>query len=384
MIFKPFLKQVKDFFSSSQESTVNQEKRLKILVLTDYFNATYYTGFYYPLQTLAEQKVANFTAFCHQDILDKINKKEPDLFWQNLLKTEQPDAVIFNRYGLAYGSFLLAECKEKQIPTIYFIDDDLLNITPVLGEEIQKRLGNPEVVTERKYLLENVDLIYSSTEYLAEKLAQVFPQQQIFHGVYPPYLGHLVNKKVETEKKADSEFKFGYMGSKGHNQDLRAIAAAIAQVLTDYPQTKFEIFGTVSLPEELTCFGDRVKSHKVIKQFDKFLQQLYQLNWDVGLAPIEDTEFNRCKSLSKYLEYTAAEIPIIARNLNVYNQTINSKNGLIANQDQWYEKITLLLHKPELRNELIAGAKQTCSTKFKLESLAAQHLQIIDSLQKKN
>ncbi|MEC4892818.1 MAG: glycosyltransferase [Oscillatoria sp. PMC 1051.18] len=384
MIFQPFLKQVKQFFSPSQELTVNQEKKLKILVLTDYFNATYYTGFYYPLRSLAAKKVADFTALCHQDIIDKINKKNPDLFWQQLLQSEQPDAVIFNRYGLAYGRFLLAECQQKQIPTIYFIDDDLLNITPVLGEEIQKRLGNPEVITERKHLLENVDLIYSSTEYLAKKLAKVFPQQQIFDGVYPPYLGHLVNKKPAKEKKADSEFKFGYMGSKGHNQDLRAIAPAIAQVLTDYPQTKFEIFGTVSLPEELTCFGDRIKAHKVIKQFDKFLQQLYQLNWDVGLAPIEDTEFNRCKSLSKYLEYTAAEIPIIARNLNVYNQTINSENGLLANQDEWYEKITLLLHKPELRNELIAGAKQTCSTKFKLEFLAEQHLQIIESLRDKN
>ena len=293
--------------------------------------------------------------------------------------------MIFNRYGLPHSRILIEECKAYQIPTIYFIDDDLLNIPTALGNVVQEQHDNQEVVLTRKFLLENADLIYASTQYLAEKLAQVFPTQPIFHGAYPPYLKTLIQKQKSKSKRPNQRnFKFGYMGSRGHQKDLNMIAPAIAQILSDYPQVEFETFGTISMPSELFRFKDRISSHPVIKKYEAFLQYLYELSWDLGLAPLEDTKFNRCKSPIKYLEYTACGIPTIASNLSVYSRFIGSDNGILANPEDWYKEIEIAIKKPNLRKKYVRRSHRLCVKSFRLRDLENQLLTLIYKATSKN
>jgi glycosyltransferase involved in cell wall biosynthesis len=348
----------------------------KILLLTDHFNATYYLAFHYALKSLVERGKLDFVVLSQQDIVEKAAKENPPTFAEKLLESEKADLVILNRYGFPYGRYILEECKKNKIETIYFIDDDLLNIPVTLGKEIQKQHGDREIIAERKFLLENVDLIWVSTQYLSNKISQYLPNKQIIHGGYPPYLESLINK---TKFKQKSEkFKFGYMGSKGHKQDLERIVPAISKILNNYPQTEFETFGTISLPEELKKFGDRALERKVIPQYDRFLQQLYDLDWNLGLNPLEDTEFNLCKSPIKYLEYTACDIPTIASDNIVYNQIIDSNNGILTEGDYWDKNIELILHNPELGQKVVKNAQETCRQKFDLTKVEEQILNIID------
>lgn len=348
----------------------------KILLLTDHFNATYYLAFHYALQSLSKQSKIDWVALSQQDIIAKAAKENPITFAEKLLATEKPNLVIFNRYGLPYGQHILEECKKNNLKTAYFIDDDLLDIPSTLGKEIQKQHGDREIIAERRFLLENVDWIWVSTQYLSKKISQYLPYKQIICGGYPPYLESLIDKKGLKERA--EKFKFGYMGSKGHKQDLEAIVPAISKILNNYPQTEFETFGTISLPEKLKIFGDRVVERKVIPKYDRFIQQLYDLNWNVGLIPLEDTEFNRCKSPIKYLEYTACNIPTIASDNIVYNKIIDSNNGILTQRDCWYEKIELILHERELGQNLVKNARETCRQKFALTKVEEQILNIID------
>jgi glycosyltransferase involved in cell wall biosynthesis len=369
-----------DKFTAKDEGT----NKIKILILTDNFSATYYLAFHYPLQSLIARSQVLLTVLSQKCVISKVGSRKPTIILNELLVSEAPNIVIFNRYGLPYGSIFLELCKKHGIPTIYFIDDDLLNIPTFLGSEIQKQHGNTKIINERQYLLAHVDLIYTSTRYLNNFISQIFPKQQVVHSIYPPYLEFLISKNKHQVSITRNNFKFGYMGSKGHQKDLEMVTPAIIQILQNYPDSEFETFGTISLPEKLSAFGNRVTSRKAVQNYDNFLNCLYNLNWDLGIAPLENHNFNFCKSPVKYLEYTASGIPTIASNILVYNQTINNmQNGILSEENEWYENIELVINRPDLRQEMLRQAQKQCSQEFALSITSEKVFSIVSSIRRK-
>ena len=140
------------------------------------------------------------------------------------------------------------------------------------------------------------------------------------------------------------------MGSKAHQADLNAIAPQIARILTDYPQVHFETFGTIAMPEALKAFSKQTKTYGTKADYAQFLNQLQQLNWAIGLAPLQNTEFNQCKTASKYVEYTACGIATIASEGPVYSQFTPEKQILISAPDQWFNKVQQLIENEALRH----------------------------------
>lgn len=340
----------------------------KLLLITDDFSATYYLGFYYPL--LFSKSSVSCHTLSRQDILNGTANKDPNIFFEEILKKEKPDLVIFNRYGLPHGQLILEKCQQNSIKTVYFIDDNLLNISTNLGNIIQNIHGKKEVVLARSYLLDNVDLVWTSTSYLRECLSRKTSQNNFISGGYPPYMERLINSKKILTKfnlrklQQSKQFIFGYMGSKGHQKDLEKIVPSIKAILQHYPKTHFQTFGTIVMPDELRLFGDRVSSHKVISNYGQFLKYLYSLDWKFGLAPLENTEFNLCKTPVKYLEYTACNIPTLASNVLVYNQFCDNKEIILIEDDEWYNKMQYVLCYPHLRVELLQNAQKRCQKEF--------------------
>ena len=367
---------------------MNQKQSIQILLLTDNFSATYYLAFEYYLNRINYDSNIELQKFCAKDIekiavnLDSLT----DLI--DVLNKRTPDLVIFNRYGLPHGQILIDQCLEKSIKTVYFIDDYLLEIPDDLGKILKNTHGKQNTIESRDYLLENVDLVWASTPYLKQKLSQKYPEQTFIIGGYPIYLESyiqyqksLINRYFRFTAKPSTEIIFGYMGSKGHQQDLEMITPSIIKILENFPKTRFEIFGTISMPERLTQLGDRVKSHKVITNYQKFLEYLYHLNWSFGLAPLIDSDFNHCKTPVKFLEYTACNIPTLASNSLVYNQFSDNQEIMLADENQWYGKMQDMIGNSTVTLNLLKNAKKRCQKDFSLESQIAQFKLILDIFQ---
>ncbi len=292
--------------------------------------------------------------------------KAPEDFVDQVIADAQPTLVIFSRYGVPYADVLPALFKARNVATVYHTNDDLLNIDPAL-EEIQQRKSDPVVLRVRKRLLEQTDLIYASTAALGDRLAHQFPQQTVFSARCTPYLDFLISSEPDRKKA----LTFGYMGSKGHQADLNAIAPQIAQILTDYPQVRFETFGTIEMPEALKIFSQQTKAYGTEPDYAKFLNQLQQLNWAIGLAPLQNTEFNQCKTASKYVEYTACGIATLASDGPVYAQ-FTPEQILTVASDQWFNKIQQLIEDETLRNRLVTNSQAHCAEAFSLEAIEVQ------------
>ena len=79
-------------------------------------------------------------------------------------------------------------------------------------------------------------------------------------------------------------------------------------------------------------------------QYFDYIRLLKNLNIDIGIALLQDNNFNKCKSNIKALEYTALDIPGIYSNITPYsNMTCKVNNteefiGYIENLTNSFEK----------------------------------------------
>lgn len=345
-----------------------------VLIFTENLSPTYYICFDIPLRRLYESGKVN-VAVVSQDTVSNAGYGS----WSYCYESFHPNVVIMTRYGQPFGKDILEFFQLKDVPVIYHIDDDLLELPESLGAEICKRHGAKEVIEARKYLLKNSNLIYASTYYLADVLQKRFPNQILFYGMHSPYMGEELNL-VGIHKR--NHPVIGYMGSKGHQQDIELIVPSLVQLLDERPALHFEVFGTIKMPAQMERFGHRVKRYPPEKNYRKFLVKLTELSWDIGLAPLVNAPFNMSKSATKFIEYTAASVPIIASEVDVYRNIIPEGGGLLV-KDDWYNSITTFLDDPQSAQSSLAKSRDHCANNYTVSLLGEQLLNIFTMVNNK-
>ena len=101
---------------------------------------------------------------------------------------------------------------------------------------------------------------------------------------------------------------------------------------------------------------------------------------DCGLAPLQDTPWNRGKCALKVLQYWAAGVPVVASPVGVYREILrDGENGLLAaTPAEWTEKVLALIKNPALRQRVIAGGLASVEEKFSLRATAPQFIRLFE------
>ncbi len=197
--------------------------------------------------------------------------------------------------------------------------------------------------------------------YLADGLTVSVPNLK---KVYASLNPHIFVQKNALDFKLWDEFKvsphkgirIGWDGSKGHEPDLELIRPVIKEIKKDYPEVKFVTMG--AQPD----FSDEHHEWTPMMNYPK---KLASLNLDIGLAPLIDSSFNRCKSNLRYLNYSALSIPV------VYSPTENQKGlpGINAtSRYEWYEAISTLIEDKQLRRKLGQGQNRYIKEHFDMKN----------------
>ena len=93
----------------------------------------------------------------------------------------------------------------------------------------------------------------------------------------------------------------------------------------------------------------------------EFMAWFSQLHWDIAIAPLKDTPFNRGKSDIKFLDYCALGAAGIYSNLPVYESSIRHlETGWLADNtlESWVEALESLLLDNQLRERIAQNAAQ--------------------------
>jgi len=180
----------------------------------------------------------------------------------------------------------------------------------------------------------------------------------------------------------------GYMGTPTHDDDLRMIVPALRMLNEKYPgRLQFQIVG--ALPRHKLNQWEEMKRlpleilqpDPVEIEYPPFMVWFTgTVAWDIALAPLIDTPFNRAKSDVKFLDYTAAGAPGVYSAVDAYVSSVEQrKTGILAENDPiiWAEAIEELILDPGLRVELIQNATNYLYGKRTIQNFAEEWLKTV-------
>lgn len=294
---------------------------------------------------------------------------------ERAFENQSPDVLVLSRYTSALGREWIRLARARRTPIIYHIDDDLLAVPATLGQVKYAAYNEPERLRALRENIESSDLLYVSTPALLDRLQE--------HGIRMPAVAGEIYCSVDASGLGASSFPatgpvIGYMGTSGHSEDFRLVIPALCDVMDAVPSLEFELFGTIALPSELKRFGNRVRHLPPKSEYSEFASYLRRLGWWIGLAPLVDNAFNRCKADTKWVEYSSAGMAVIASDLPVYRQACGDNAGIVANAPQeWSNAMLSLLANPGRRSLMVANAQSKLREQYSHERLRRQFEQVM-------
>jgi GT2 family glycosyltransferase/glycosyltransferase involved in cell wall biosynthesis len=247
---------------------------------------------------------------------------------------------------------LIVHCRQRNIRLVYEIDDNLFAMPGHHSEEEAYHRAMQPVIT----ILPYVDLLVVVSEKLKEK-AQAFNRNVC---VLPNALDERL-WRADTSRKppgnGDATTRILYMGSRTHANDLLVIKEAILRLTNEYAtKVTLDVVGGVTVGEEQPWF--HVPSHPLEARvnYQTFVEWFRTAApWRIGVIPLADTEFNRCKSYIKYLDYAALGLATVCSDLEPYQGVVrNGINGILVENstEAWYHALKRLIEEPALRTTL--------------------------------
>lgn len=218
--------------------------------------------------------------------------------------------IVFQKVQNIEGLQLISEMKAKYPDVIIIMecDDSIGEITP--SNLYFHQVGLEHNMAARHALLSNAIIV--STEYLKKSVQIIVGPEKPIH-VAPNCIDYTSWKVDEHPLGSKSKKRVVYVGAAGHDDDLFIAYQAMLPLLDT---VEFVVRYGGFRPEWLS--DSRVDFKIVDWSIPVYPQKLYDLNADLALAPLEDTEFNRCKSNLKWLEWSSIGVPIVCSEIEPF------------------------------------------------------------------
>jgi glycosyltransferase involved in cell wall biosynthesis len=290
---------------------------------------------------------------------------------EHRLRELAPTLIVFCRYAGPYARVIVEWARSANVPTIYHIDDNLLNVPPEIGAAKAKSHGAPRRVSTVRYLLDEATVAYCSNEPLRRELFGERPSPRVVAGeVY-------CASEIMGSPTTDEPPVIGYMGFGSHDHDFTFAVPALVRILEARPDVTFELFGNLAFPEALERFGARIRTIEPVREYAEFRQKLASLRWTIGICPLADTSFNKVKSNTKWVEYTASGFAVVASSNSIYEVCCADGCGmLVSNDDEWYSALDALLADKALHRAQVERAQRRVRENYSPDRLRRQILSV--------
>lgn len=225
------------------------------------------------------------------------------------------DYYVFHRPALTaeLAEFIMAMPTERVIA-----DFDDLNFSVLHAIEtpaVRTRSENVSTVSKSLAKIAGAASLFtrfsSSTTPLAEHLSTLFSAKKsavIHNGVDPTFAGisEMVRERNPVSKRP---YTFAYFpGTASHNPDLQMIEEPLREALASSSSIKLMIAGPVKIPNSLSRYSDQIHKADYVA-FHELPRLMAQSKFVLG--PLEDTEFNQCKSGLKFFEAALSGCTVI-------------------------------------------------------------------------
>lgn len=235
--------------------------------------------------------------------------------------------------------------KAQRSKLVYEIDDDVFNTDPVnwMAHRVYSQLDVQDAVA---HAAEVADLVTVTTQPLAEVMRRFNPNVTVIPN-------HIPTETLDIERPRRDRLVVGWAGGASHGSDLAMVAPQVRRFL-DRHDAELHLVGTDYRP----TFRHPSARHT---DWDKnLLAYLRNVDFDIGLAPLTESVFNRSKSHIKALEYAGLGIPVIASDAEPYREfVIDGVTGyLVRAEHEWFKRLRELANDEAMREEMGAKARE--------------------------
>ncbi|WP_341894039.1 glycosyltransferase [Ferrovibrio terrae] len=343
---------------------------LTILALATSVSPTLAIHLLRPLQGLAGFNIQMLT----QDALAQIAKGAPPgmdapTLAGIILDKVQPALVFSSRYNGPLAADFMQASHQRGLPFVFHLDDNLMEVSADQGADKVAYYNHPKRLQALRLQMELASVSYFSTEALRDRMLA------LGIAVANSHVGPICAAVdlLPLPAPAEASPVFGYAASGGHNEDLKLALPGIVAALERFPEARFELIGSLEhLPEALLPFGERVRHERRFIAYDDYLADLQRRNWSLGLTPLCDNPFTRMKTYTKWVEYTAAGLPVIASDHPIYRDCCADGAALLVRDADWATVLPDLLGDPARRQAILAKARERVGRDYSVARLREQ------------
>lgn len=293
--------------------------------------------------------------------------------WVSRRRLAAADLIVFCRNTEPRFGATLEATLQRRLPIIYELDDDFFMLpanTP--GSQYHR---DPARLAQLERYLRSASLVRVYSEALRTRLTALNPR---VHRVDALVDWNLV--PIAPPARAPGPLRIVYPTSRQMDPVAEIFMADLRRVLDAY-RGRVEAWFWGYHPPELAGRPD-VHFMDFMQDYDAFFRQFARGGFDIGLAPLPDSEFHRAKSDNKFREFAASRVAGIYSDMVVYRDCVDhGRTGLLVPDvpDGWFTAIGRLIDDGTLRARIQQEAWAYARRRYGVTQAAEAWLAHIDA-----
>lgn len=255
------------------------------------------------------------------------------------------------------------------LPVVYELDD-LLHDLPDTNPHKAGLAASSQSILD---LVRRATAVTVSTEALKARLAGFGSRIHVFPNLLDE---RLWGSEPAPRPERDGPVVIGYAGTGTHLADLQLVEEALVKLSAKWgDRVAFRFMGCAT--ERLAALPG-FSFLRFEMGYEAYARALPGAGIDVGVIPLVDNPFNRCKSDIKWLEYSACGIASVCSDLPPYSSVRSGETGLRVRNtpEDWFAALDRLVADARARRSMAERARAQVMAQRTMKARARDLLEI--------
>lgn len=212
-----------------------------------------------------------------------------------------------------------------------------------------------------RMIIRYADVVFAGSQFLKEYAERFNKNSYLFTTALDTE--HIFTPRSDTAER--KEIVIGWTGTPSHYENMKLVVSALTRLVSEqYPIRLFLLGGGPRIPELFQSIPDLKLTALPLLPSDTLWTRpqeiaAYLREFDIGLYPLQKTEWNKGKDLHKGKEYMACGVAIAVSNWGENPLLItDGVEGLLIDDDGWYDALHKLVTDAVYRKALAQHGRE--------------------------